>query len=353
MAGEGSGQFGWTRWLVPCLLGATTAVLAVAAVVVIPRARDLGEEAPLGPKAPVVVKMEEEIGYPAGPPEPKLPLLDDYVIVPLPRPPVEDAVQPQPHWSAATSWDGYVQGLRRAGLDVVICFDSTGSMGPVILELRERIRDFIRVVTSLIPNARVGLVTYRDSRKYDRDDYEYTVKLLLLQTCDDEGLDRLQLFLNQTEAHGGGDIPEAVWLGLATAMNKVGWRPHARRVIIILGDAPPHAEDDGLAMTYKLCREWKDAGCALSCVDTTGASKLMDEFKQMAAEGGGEATPLTDAKDISKVVHEPFEDVKGEPAERALIRKLVVLTFGSKWKKDVDNVYDALLNDAGATAGGK
>ena len=79
----------------------------------------------------------------------------------------------------------------------------------------------------------------------------------------------------------------------------------------------------GLSKIYDVCKRWKESGGMLSCIDTTGGSKLMQEFGQMAAEGGGEATFLND--------------------ERAIVKQLVVLIFGTKWKDEIDKVYESVL----------
>jgi hypothetical protein len=170
-------------------------------------------------------------------------------------------------------------------------------------------------------------VTYRDKKKYDLDDYEYTVKYIPLMKGNKEGLDKLQRFLRETEAYGGGDIPEDVLAGVQTAIEKAGWTPTSKKIVIVFGDAPPRSEDNGLSKMFDLCKKWKDApgGGVISAIDTTGGSKLMDEFKQMAADGGGEATFLND--------------------EQAIVKQLVVLIFGTKWKDEIDKVYSSVLKD--------
>jgi hypothetical protein len=227
---------------------------------------------------------------------------------------------------AGKSWGGYIRGLQRTGLEVMFVFDSTGSMGGIILEVKTRIRQLMKVVTYLVPNARIGAVTYRDKKKYDLDDYEYTVKYVPLMKGNKEGLEKLGRFLRETEAYGGGDIPEAVLEGVETAIQKAGWTPGAKRIIIVFGDAPPRPENNGLSKVYDMCKKWHSEGegtNVISCIDTTGGSKLLDEFKQMAADGGGEATFLND--------------------ERAIIKQLVVFIFGSKWEKEIDKVYNSVL----------
>jgi len=225
---------------------------------------------------------------------------------------------------AGRAWRGHIRGLQKTGLDIMFVFDSTGSMGGIILEVKTRIRQLMKVVRYLVPNTRLGLVTYRDKKKYDLDDYEYTVKMTALKKADKEGLEKLQRFLRETEAYGGGDIPEALYEGLEAAINKAGWAKGTKKIIIIFGDAPPRPEDNGLAKIYDLAKNWHDrTDGVISCIDTTGGSKLLEEFKQMAADGGGESCFLND--------------------ERAIIKQLVVFIFGSKWEKEIDKVYNSVL----------
>ncbi len=123
----------------------------------------------------------------------------------------------------------YIAGLREAGLDVVFCIDATGSMGWVIDEVKYRIEDITRFVRSLVPIARFGIVAYRD-----RDDPEFLTRVqpLTYSTA------KLQRFLSVLKADGGGDRFEAIDSGLADAIKLSGWRIGARRVIILVGDAP-------------------------------------------------------------------------------------------------------------------
>jgi len=228
---------------------------------------------------------------------------------------------------AGKGWGGYIAGLQRDGLDIMFVFDSTGSMGGIILEVKTRIKTLMNVVKYLVPNARLGLVTYRDLKKYDLDDFEYTVRFQKLTKGDDDGIRKLQRFLRETEAYGGGDIPEAVFDGVKAAIQKSGWRQGGKKIIIVFGDAPPRPENNGLAKIYDLCRQWHTkTGGIISCIDTTGGSKLLEEFRQMAHEGGGESSFLND--------------------ERAIIKQLVVFIFGSRWKTQIDKVSKKFLEPA-------
>ena len=49
-------------------------------------------------------------------------------------------------------------------------------------------------------------------------------------------------WLNNCEASGGGDTPEAVTDALHAVL-KLSWRPTATKICILISDAPPHGLD--------------------------------------------------------------------------------------------------------------
>lgn len=128
-----------------------------------------------------------------------------------------------------------VSELRRSGLEIVFVFDSTGSMTRTILDTKSTIAQMLAVLEALVPDARVGLVTFRDHGR--NEDY------LLRQVPLGRDFWRLSNFMQTVTADGGGDLPEAVRAGLSAAFGQT-WRPGARRVVVLAGDAPPHEEDN-------------------------------------------------------------------------------------------------------------
>ena len=133
------------------------------------------------------------------------------------------------------NWDGMIKQLRRNGLDIVICFDSTGSMGGEIDGVKKNIAKIATTLFKLVPKARISLVTYRDTD--DKD----VVRILPLTA----NLQEMQSWLSRIEAGGGGDHPEAVDEGLSWSIKQNQFRSSARKVILIFGDAPPHVESSG------------------------------------------------------------------------------------------------------------
>ncbi len=128
--------------------------------------------------------------------------------------------------------------LREAGLDFVIVIDSTGSMQVVIDQATAALDDIIQVFDALAPRFRTGLVHYKDL-----EDIGDGAKLLVPLT---KGGQKVQKALSKLAASGGGDIPERVEKGLEVAYDrKTGWNPEANKLVLVVGDAPPHIETEG------------------------------------------------------------------------------------------------------------
>jgi hypothetical protein len=194
----------------------------------------------------------------------------------------------------------YVQGLRETGLDVMFVVDATGSMDWAIDEVRARIADIVDAVRSLVPVARFGVVAYRDY-----DDPEFLTRSQPLTFS----LVKLSRFLTALEAVGGGSWQEAITAGMEVAAG-ANWRPGARRVVVIIGDAPPHQDsfDRLLALTRDLVRQ----GGQVSTLDVSNDSnpalieaslgrkvnralyrnKPMLQFQAIADAGGGRASTM-------------------------------------------------------------
>jgi hypothetical protein len=61
--------------------------------------------------------------------------------------------------SGGGSWEGMTGTLRRTGLDIVLCFDSTGSMSPEIDQVKRQIERIGATLTTLVPKARISICT--------------------------------------------------------------------------------------------------------------------------------------------------------------------------------------------------
>ena len=212
--------------------------------------------------------------------------------------------------SGSGNWGGLVKNLQRHGLDIVICFDSTGSMGGEIREVKEQIRRIGDTLVRLIPKARISICTYRD-----RND-DYVVQGLPLTN----DMQAVASFLSGIEASGGGYRPESVHAGLRWSVDNNKFTPSARKVILLFGDAPPHAENlsDCLTIASDFARQQKGIVSTVTCRSPI----RLPEFVEIAQMGGGEA----------------FLTVE----ERQIITELMILVFGSQYRDKVVEAFRLL-----------
>ena len=248
-------------------------------------------------------------------------------------------------WSLGSAFGKYVGGLRKVGLDVAIVVDATGSMQSIIDELKQRMDDLALSLQRLVPTARVGAVAYRD-RDDDkvatapRQSEDFLVKWSALTF----NVKKVQAFFNGLVAEGGGDWPEAVRAGLETAMRQMKWRADAKRVIIIVGGSPPHAED--VPAIRKLVSEWHAKGGVISTIDVS--LRLHEEHERMMhrwlyGEELKQVSPLPDfykelTDSFGEIAHQGGGELLTLGQDTALVRHLLVLAFGPQWQRDVARI---------------
>ena len=122
-------------------------------------------------------------------------------------------------------------------IDLVFAIDTTASMTPVIRELAVSMRSIVRILQRLVPSVRIGISAYKDR------DTGLPPVITLPLTPTDPHLPRIVGFLESLEASpiGSRTLEEDVHLGLEAA-TLMRWRPEARQVLVVIGDAPAHAE---------------------------------------------------------------------------------------------------------------
>lgn len=176
----------------------------------------------------------------------------------------------------------YLKKTKINDLDIVFVMDTTGSMDDEISDLTKSIRSIVNILQRLSPNLHVGFVAYRD-QGLD----EYTTKLFPLKKMDGVNLKLIEGFVSSLEAKGGGDTPEAVDIGINDAIN-MPWRTdsHIVKHIILIGDAPAHAEKIQSTLTIVQNFHKRPGGTWKVSSIYTGKYGL-SFFRDIAQHGGG------------------------------------------------------------------
>lgn len=116
-------------------------------------------------------------------------------------------------------------------VDIVVSFDTTGSMYPALAEVRRKVSDLITTLFAHVPDLRMGIITHGDYVDGD-----------LLLTTHPLSTDKTSLvqFVKTAPQTGGGDAPEAYEYILKVARELYTWRSEAKKVLVLIGDATPH-----------------------------------------------------------------------------------------------------------------
>jgi len=182
------------------------------------------------------------------------------------------------------------------GLDLVFLLDATGSMGDEIDRIKATV-DTIATRIQQLPGSsppRLGLVAFRDrGDEYVTRSWDFTADVA-----------QFQANLANVRAGGGGDTPESVNAGLHDAIHLPGWADDTTgrhlRMIVLVGDAPPHLDYANDESYPALLNEAVAAGIKIYPI---GASGLEDQgeyiFRQFAQVTQGQFIFLTYANGAS------------------------------------------------------
>jgi hypothetical protein len=229
------------------------------------------------------------------------------------------------------SFGDYVGGLRKTGLDLVLVIDTTESMQFVIDEVKEHASSLVKAIQRMVPTSRVGVVAYRDQG----DEYVTKWSDLSFKT------DKLTSFISTITASGGGDWEEAVLDGVDAAIKELSWRKKSKKIIVLIGGSPPHPED--VKPLEALVSEFRKDGGTLSTIDVTDHLHLAfnrELWKSLHGNKPFEPPPKPEFYgQVTRVYGDLAKDGGGDLVEladdKALIRDVLVLTFGSRWKEEM------------------
>ena len=119
-------------------------------------------------------------------------------------------------------------------MDLLVSFDTTGSMYPVLSQVRREVEQFVKDMFAEFVDLRLGIIAHGD---YCDKDNPYTIRVMDF-TRDEK---RLCEFVRGTEKTYGGDADECYELVLNTAHKELEWRDDADKLMIMIGDASPHS----------------------------------------------------------------------------------------------------------------
>lgn len=251
-------------------------------------------------------------------------------------------------------------------LDLAFAMDCTGSMGSYIQEAKDNIEKIVNdVVESEKCDVRLALIEYRDHPPEDSSfvtkKHDFTHSAATMKS-----------WLEECNAEGGGDTPEAV----ADALNDVlqlSWREEATKMCVLITDAPPHGISPGgdsfpegcpLELDPKeITKQMVSKGV---CLYVVGCEPSICDFKDfylaLAHIAGGQYVSLKEAKGIAKVIiYGSVEEISLRKLEAEAVKEILqmksscieineeVLTSSlhKRWKERGEKTKQLTLNQRG------
>ena len=213
------------------------------------------------------------------------------------------------------TFDELLNRLGDDGLDVAIVFDSTASMDREIAQVRDGIERIGRTLVRAVPKTRISVCTYRDQGD------QYVTKGLSLS----ESVAQVSTFLSEIRAQGGGDKSESVTAGVRWVIENNQFRPKAKKVILIFGDAPP--KRDQRLTCQQLVSDFRFQQRGIVSTVTCDRREKLESFVELAEIGGGESFLNNEETDI--------------------VQQLLVLVFGSRYQEELLSLESDLQSQRG------
>jgi len=203
------------------------------------------------------------------------------------------------------------QAKPDAKLDLVFCLDITGSMWDDIDAVKDAAENIVNQISVGVSDYRVAIVGYRDFGDTPMfEDYSFSSNKSSIITN-----------INALSVSGGGDTPEAVYEALIRAINNEnnctgGWRDGVTKIIILMGDAPPHEENDGPNYQYNL----SDVIAAAEAVDPAVVYSIVvgddattnTKFGALSTGTGGSKFTAETADDVVGAIESAVEEAVEE-----------------------------------------
>ena len=132
-------------------------------------------------------------------------------------------------------------------IDIAFVIDTTGSMRGSINNVKRDVKNIAQETNRTSSSARFALVDYQDHPRYGGDSGDYPYKIRREFTHD---FNQFENSINELSLGNGGDRKESVYSGSMAALN-LDWRPGVKKIMIVIGDAPPKDPEPVTGYTWQ------------------------------------------------------------------------------------------------------
>lgn len=222
--------------------------------------------------------------------------------------------------------------------DVVISFDSTGSMAPAISEVRRKVEDFITTLFDSVDGLRIGIINHGSYCDGER----------LIDTHDlTTDKNSLVNFLRKTRNTNGCDMRHASYEYVMMRAKSFDWQSPSRALIMI-GDCEPHPTNYRNTNGYTV-PDWQVE--AFTLVDTLNVKifpiqtlnrREHTHFYKALSQISG--TPKLDLMQFSDVAEYLTAVIYSQSSEQHVIDYATELESSGLFNRNIATMFNTLLD---------
>ncbi len=213
----------------------------------------------------------------------------------------------------------YLGAFATKSIDLAILIDCTASMSGELAQAQGGADDLLGFLSGCSASLRTAVAGYRDAHdRWEISAFDFTSDPLIARKN-----------LWALTAEGGGDEPESLYRAMRETLTQASWRPDAgnasssaeatspERVMIIIGDAPPHVGEG--TKCEELAKSAAERGMRIYTIQAHAAEDAKDVkwFPEIALAGGGRSVRLGDEDSLTAEIAQltlgdRFHDELGE-----------------------------------------
>ena len=190
-------------------------------------------------------------------------------------------------------------------LDMVIAFDTTGSMSAYINAVKTHVKELVPKLFSSNPDLRIGIVAFGDyCDMSSRDNFGKAYQVLDL--TNDEN--KIIQFINEAQNTSGGDGDEFYELVIKKITEETAWREGSTKAVLLIADAAPHKVGYSYRSIVSNAQiDWREEAKKASKLgikfDTMTINPMYVEwYKELSAMTNGVSVPFNNSGKTSQVI---------------------------------------------------
>lgn len=243
-------------------------------------------------------------------------------------------------------------------IDVMISFDTTGSMYSCLQQVRNGVDALVRDLFKDIPDLRIGVIAHGDycdkpiPGKHwgtGSDPNLYVTKMVDLS----RDVNKLTQFVKTVGRTNGGDNPECYELVLREARTKASWEHGRNKVLVMIGDDEPHRPEYPLNTQNidwrKECESLAAKGVSVYTVQCLNRSRATNFYKETAERTGGYHLKLSEFNQIRDLIKAVCYKQQGDERLREFER---TVEHSGRMSVELSTVFSTLLGRKVTTTGG-